>query len=151
MNNNNRGIVFSVNISEKRGTIKTPVGHAVIGKDGIVGDSHYGVSEKHVGIISKERIDDFSKEAGRKISSGEFAENITTFGLDLSIVKLHDHFKIGDAELEVIQIGKDEEIDTNKVFRIIGKVVMVHEGLFCRVITPGNIAVNNEIIYCPQD
>ena len=141
------GRIFSVNTSEKRGTIKKPIGKATIDKEGIIGDAHHAISFKHISIISKERIDEFSKEAGRKIFPGEFAENITTAGLDLSIVKLHDHFMIGDVELEVIQIGKDEVIDTNKVFRIIGKVVMVHEGLFCKVISPGNINDGDAIIH----
>ncbi len=141
------GKVYSVNISEERGTIKYPVGEGIVGQEGIINDAHYGASIKHVSVISKERIDEFAKEAGRVIKPGEFAENITTVGIDLSDAKLHDKFKIGDAEIEVIQIGKDEEVDSSKVFRIIGKVVMVHEGLFCKVIKPGKVAVGDEVVF----
>ena len=145
------GKVFSVNISDERGTIKYPVGKAEIGLEGVVNDAHYGASLKHVSVISKERIDEFAKEAGREINVGEFAENITTVGIDLSDAKLHDRFKIGEAEIEIIQIGKDEEVDSNKVFRIIGKVVMVHEGLFCKVIKTGDIAVGDDIVFVRKD
>ena len=143
---NLKGKIYSINISAERGTVKEPVKTAVIGKEGIIGDSHCGFSLRHVSIINKERIDEFAKEAGRLIYPGEFAENITTIGLKLETAKIGSRFKIGNAELEVIQIGKDEKVPKNKIFRIIGKVVMVHEGLFCRVISPGKIAEGEEII-----
>ncbi|MCF7792043.1 MAG: MOSC domain-containing protein [Victivallales bacterium] len=139
------GKVYSVNISGKRGSVKSPVGAGEIGEKGVLGDAHYGHSLKHVSIISKERIDEFSKKAGIKIYPGEFAENITTCGLNLSKAGIGSRFKVGDAQLEVIQIGKDEEVDSNKIFRIIGKAVMVHEGLFCKVLNPGKVFAGDQI------
>lgn len=143
----NAGKIFSINISKECGTIKLPVGKGKVGVGGIIGDAHYGLSLKHISIISIERIKEFSEEAGKEVFPGEFAENITTVGLDLSTVKLNDRLKIRDVELEVIQIGKEEKIDTNQVFRIIGKAVMVHEGLFCKVISKGSIQNGDAIIH----
>lgn len=143
------GKIFSVNISELRGTIKSPVKEITIGEEGVIGDAHYGESEKHVSMISIERIREFSKETREDISPGEFAENLTTQGMDLSSVKLHDRFRIRDAELEVIQIGKPEVYkgDGTGVFRIIGKSVMLHEGLFCKVISGGRVCPGDIIKY----
>ncbi len=143
------GKIFSVNISEQKGTIKKPVPEIIVGEKGIIGDAHYADSERHVSLINKERIDEFSREVGTAILSGEFAENITTVGLDLSGVKLLDRFKIGNVELEVTQIGKPEvyKENGNGIFRIIGKSVMLHEGLFCRVITSGKIVPGDIIEY----
>ena len=141
------GKIFSVSISKERGTIKYPVNEIFIKSQGIEGDAHYGNSERHVSIISIERIEEFSKEINAKINPGEFAENITTSGLDLSKVKLHDRFRIGSVELEVIQIGKPEVYkgDGSGVFRIIGKSVMLHEGLFCKVVSGGRVFPGDEI------
>lgn len=140
------GKVFSVNKSTEKGTIKKPVEDIKIKAKGISGDAHYADSNKHVSLIGIERINEFSKEVGKEILPGEFAENITTIGLDLSHVSLFDHFKIGTAELEVIQIGKNEPFTDNLgIFRIIGKSVMLHEGLFCRVISTGTVKANDKI------
>ncbi len=146
------GRIFSVNISEQKGAVKKPVNEIIVGKKGVIGDIHYGYSERHVSLISRERIDEFSSEIGTAIMPGEFAENITKEGLDLTTVKLADHFKAGNVELEVIQIGKPEAYhgDGNGVFRIIGKSVMLHEGLFCRVMTTGKIALGDIIEFIPN-
>ena len=143
---NQLGKIFSVNISEEKGTIKKPVEEITVDNKGIPGDAHYTDSNRHVSLIGIERINEFSKEVGIQIFPGEFAENITTIGLDLSHVSLFDHFKIGTAELEVIQIGKNEPFTDNLgIFRIIGKSVMLHEGLFCRVISTGTVKANDKI------
>ena len=140
------GKILSVNISEEKGTIKKPVGKINIYSKGIISDAHYADSNRHVSLIGIERINEFSKEVGKQIFPGEFAENITTISLDLSYVSLFDHFKIGNVELEVIQIGKVECHDNNDgVFRIIGKPVMLHEGIFCRVISTGIVKMGDKI------
>ena len=145
---NQSGKIFSVNISEEKGTIKKPVKKITIDNKGIIGDAHYADSNRHVSLIGIERINEFSKEAGREIFPGEFAENITAIGLDLSGVSFLDRFIIGTVEIEVIQIGKDESPENNAgVFRIIGKSVMLHEGLFCRVISGGIVKADDKIEY----
>lgn len=150
--NKNLGRIFSVNISEQKGTIKKPVTEITVGEKGIVGDVHYGDSERHVSMISIERIREFAEETGENILPGEFAENLTVEGLDLSSVKLYDRFKVGEVEIEVIQIGKPEVYkgSDSGIFRIIGKSVMFHEGIFCRVITTGKIATGDIIEYFPK-
>jgi molybdopterin adenylyltransferase len=145
---NQIGKIFSVNISEEKGTIKKPIDAITIDMRGVLGDAHYADSNKHVSLIGIERINEFSEEVGREVFPGEFAENITTIGLDLSHVFLLDRFIIGTVEIEVIQIGKDESPDNNAgVFRIIGKSVMLHEGLFCRVISGGTVKSGDKIEY----
>jgi len=142
------GKIFSVNISENKGTIKKPIEQIIIDKNGVIGDAHYADSDKHISLIGMERINEFSKEIGKEVFSGEFAENITTTGLNLSHVALLDRFIIGTVEIEVIQIGKDKSPDNNAgIFRIIGKSVMLHEGVFCRVISGGTVKADDNIEY----
>ena len=72
--------VLSVNISEKKGTIKKPVDSINLNLKGVEGDAHSGSWHRQVSLLASESIDKFSKEAGREIRFGEFAENITTKG-----------------------------------------------------------------------
>ena len=139
--------IISVNISEKKGTIKKPVEKAVVNEMGIVNDAHAGTWHRQITLLAQERIDEFSKEIGRQVKYGEFAENITTQGIDLTKVTILDRFKIRDVELEVTQIGKTCHGDACAIYREIGKCVMPKEGIFCRVLNGGKISPGDILEY----
>ena len=142
--------VISVNVSEKKGTIKHPVPEITLTMSGVMGDAHAGGWHRQVSLLAVESVDKFSKEAGRKIAFGEFAENITTQGIDLSRCHVFDRFRIGDAELELTQIGKECHGTACAIFREVGNCVMPKEGIFCRVIRTGNIKPNDRIVHVPK-
>lgn len=143
----NKGLVVSVNISEKKGTVKHPVAEIQIDNRGVVADAHAGLWHRQVSLLSKETIDSFAAEMQRQIKAGEFAENITIGGLDLSSVAVLDRFKIGQVELEVTQIGKECHGDRCAIFQEIGKCVMPKKGLFCRVIQGGKVKPGDTVEY----
>ncbi len=142
--------VRSVNISEKKGTIKSPVQRAELDMTGIVGDAHAGPWHRQVSLLSEELIGAFAEEAGRTMQPGEFAENITTRGLALDEVRLLDRITIGPVELEVSQIGKTCHGDGCAIFREVGRCVMPHAGIFTRVIAPGPIQPGDSIVHAPR-
>ena len=142
--------VVSVNISNEKGTVKNPVDVITLNEKGIVGDAHAGNWHRQISLLSKESIEEFGVKAGRTFKWGEFAENITTEGINLSDVSILDKFLIGDVELEVTQIGKKCHGDGCAIFQEIGKCVMPKNGLFCRVVNGGSIKANDEIIYKPS-
>jgi molybdenum cofactor synthesis domain-containing protein len=139
--------VLSVNISEKKGTIKVPVDVIVLDEMGVQKDAHAGDWHRQVSLLAKESVVKFSAEAGREIKYGEFAENITTDGIVLHETHPLDRFIINDAELEVTQIGKECHGDNCAIFREVGNCVMPKEGIFCRVIRPGRIKAGDKIIF----
>lgn len=142
--------VLSVNISEKKGTIKVPVEFIDLNDQGVKNDAHAGYWHRQVSLLSAESVAKFSKEAGREIKFGEFAENITTDGIVLHETHPLDRFEIGDVELEVTQIGKECHGDSCAIFREVGNCVMPKEGIFCRVIRPGRIKAGDEIVFKPR-
>ena len=142
--------IISVNISKEKGIVKNPVDKAVVDKKGIVGDAHAGSWHRQITLLAQERIDEFSKEIGRSIHPGEFAENLTVKGMDLTQVTILDRFEIGAVDLEVTQIGKKCHGDSCAIFREVGKCVMPHEGIFCRVLNGGTIKKSDKIEYLPH-
>ena len=142
--------VISVNISEKKGTIKHPVDFIELNDMGVLYDAHAGPWGRQVSLLAKESIDKFAAKAGRTINHGEFAENITTVGIILHKTKPLDRFIIGDTELEVTQIGKKCHGSNCAIFREVGNCVMPTEGIFCRVIKNGRIEPGIEIRYLPR-
>jgi molybdopterin adenylyltransferase len=142
--------VVSVNISEKKGTIKKPVPSITLNKLGVKGDAHSGPWHRQVSLLAEESITKFSAAAGRKINYGEFAENITTRGIAVHLTNPLDRFTIGDVELEVTQIGKTCHGTSCNIFKEVGNCVMPKEGIFCRVISPGKIKAGDAINYSPR-
>ncbi len=142
--------VISVNISDEKGTVKHPVPELTINEKGCAGDAHAGDWHRQVSLLSRESIDRFAEKMMRAIQPGEFAENITTEGLDLGGVSLLDRFVIGEVELEVTQIGKECHGDGCTIFLEVGKCVMPKEGIFCRVTKTGTIRPGDEITYVPR-
>ena len=50
--------IKAINISARRGTIKTPVPHAILRIDhGIVGDAHAGNWHRQISLLAQESID----------------------------------------------------------------------------------------------
>lgn len=142
--------IKSLNISEKKGTIKTPRKEIVLNKLGIVGDAHAGKWHRQVSMLAEESIVSFESELGRKINFGEFAENITTKGFPVHKTKPFDRFKTSEIELEVTQIGKKCHGDNCEIFQQTGKCVMPTEGIFCRVINGGNLRESDVLEYIPK-
>jgi molybdopterin adenylyltransferase len=142
--------VLSVNISEKKGTVKLPVDFIEIDEMGVKLDAHAGPWNRQVSLLARESVAKFSADAGREIKFGEFAENITTDGIILHETHPLDRFRIGETELEVTQIGKECHGDNCAIYREVGNCVMPKEGIFCRVIRPGKIKPGDTIIFLPK-
>lgn len=141
--------VLSVNISEKKGTIKKAVPFINLDFNGVQGDAHAGSWHRQVSLLAEESITRFSGKAGRQINYGEFAENITTQGIELWKTHPLDRFTIGTAELEVTQIGKECHGSSCAIYREVGNCVMPREGIFAKVIKSGMVKAGDQMQYFP--
>lgn len=143
--------VVSVNISVEKGTVKTPVGVIRLTDHGVDGDAHAGAWDRQVSLLGLESMEKWSRKSGRQVSFGEFAENITTEGIVLYETSPGDRLIIGEAILEVTQIGKKCHGNGCAIFREVGDCIMPVEGIFARVIQPGTVKAGDEIILIPKD
>ncbi len=142
----NIGHILSINVSDKKGTIKKPVNKVIVDKNGIINDAHYGTPHRYVSFLSVEDIRNFEQIYGKKINYGEFAENITTQDIDLSQLKLLDKLIINNIIFEITQIGKKCHGEKCEIFKTTGDCIMPKKGLFARVIGSGEIQKNDQII-----
>jgi len=142
--------VVSVNISTEKGVSKRPVAEIIIDEQGVVGDGHAGAPLRNVSLLAVESIERFAKEAGREFQCGDFAENITTRGIDIPHLALLDRLTIGPVELEVTQIGKVCHGDGCAIFREVGQCVMPKEGIFCRALRGGPVRAGDAVTLAPK-
>jgi MOSC domain-containing protein YiiM len=136
--------VLAVCISEKKGERKKPVEAVELREDhGIVGDAHAGDWHRQVSLLAQESIDKM-RALGLDVSAGDFAENITTVGIDLVSLPIGSRLQIGEALLEVTQIGK--ECHTRcAIFYQAGDCVMPKEGIFVKVMVGAAVRPGDEI------
>lgn len=142
--------IISVNTSEQTGTIKTPVEQIELTHTGVGGDAHAGHWNRQISMLGTESIGKFEIETGRRVTPGEFAENITTSGLELWTINPLDRFTAGDIELEVTQIGKECHGTNCTIFKEVGDCIMPKEGIFCRVLSPGILKAGMTMDYHPK-
>jgi len=141
------GTVISLNISDKKGVRKKPVDEVAVNENfGIEGDAHAS-SEWHrqVSLLAVESIQKMQR-TGLKVKPGDFAENITTEGLDLVALPIGTRVEIGPEVVgEVSQIGK--ECHSHCAIRIeAGDCIMPKEGIFIKIIKGGKIKKGDEIV-----
>src|SRR3989338_8782959 len=87
--------VIAVSVSEKKGTKKKNVDSVELKKDfGIVGDADTGGKIRQVSLLAEESIEKM-KAKGLKVRAGDFAENITTEGIDLIGLDVGDKLRLG--------------------------------------------------------
>lgn len=143
--------VRSINISTEKGTTKKPIHKAFFSDKGIKEDAHSGSWHRQVSMLAIESILRFEKVLGRPIEMGEFAENITTEGMELYTSKPLDRFVGCHTEFEVTQIGKHCHGDGCAIYTAVGKCVMPKEGIFVRVIRQGELSEGDTLLYHPKE
>ncbi len=142
--------IKSLNISEKKGTIKFSRNQAEITETGIRGDAHSGSWNRQISMLGLESIRKYERQMNRQINYGEFAENITTEGFLIYNAHPLDRFVSGSVIFEVTQIGKKCHGDNCAIFKETGNCVMPKEGVFCRVITGGLLHEGDMLEYIPK-
>ena len=137
--------VVSVNISEKKGTLKKPVPEIELKlRHGIVGDAHAGDWHRQISLLAEESIDTMRPRSPIALDPGVFAENINTVGIDLKHLPVGTRLRIGETEVEVTQIGKECHNDC-AIKKTVGKCVMPTEGIFAIVVKEGTVRAGDEI------
>jgi MOSC domain-containing protein YiiM len=99
---------------------------------------------RQVSLLAKESIEKI-RAKGLDVQYGDFAENLTTEGIDLPSLPVGTKLKVGDGVLlEVSQIGKVCHNRCN-IFYTVGDCVMPREGIFAKVLAGGEIKVNDRM------
>jgi len=137
------GKIHSLNISAKKGIPKTPVDEAKAIEDwGLENDIHAQPGIRQLSLLAIESINrqkECAKIKGVTLKPGDFAENITTSGIDLKKLKIGDRLKAGDEViLEISKIGKECHIGC-AIYQKLGDCIMPREGIFAKIIKGGTL------------
>jgi molybdenum cofactor synthesis domain-containing protein len=146
----NRIKVDSVNVSARKGIVKKPVAEIRLIHTGVADDAHQGPWHRQVSMLGVESIQKFSKDSQREYAFGDFAENITSKGMEVYKSGVFDRFSNSDVELEVTQIGKKCHGAGCSIYKEVGNCVMPKEGIFLRVKKEGFLKPGDILNYIPR-
>ena len=138
--------VVAVCKSKKKGTKKEAVAEGLFKEDcGLIGDAHADyLPNRQVSLLAIESIEKM-RSLGFDVNPGDFAENLTTEGIDLTVLPIGTRLSVGkEIILEITQIGKECHVGC-AIFRQIGKCIMPKEGIFARVIRGGSVKAGDII------
>ncbi len=131
--------IVAVCISENKGERKAPVEQVDLRENhGIVGDAHAGDWHRQISLLAKESIEKMRK-MGLDVDNGDFAENLTTEGIDLPKLSIGTQLRSGNVLLEVTQIGKECH-NRCAIYHQAGDCVMPKEGIFAKVLHGGSLS-----------
>ena len=138
--------VVAVCKSKKKGTKKEAVAEGLFKEDyGLSGDAHADCqTNRQVSLLATESIDKM-RGRGLNLSPGDFAENITTEGIDLLHLPVGTRILVSDEViLEVTQIGKECHTAC-AIRRQVGQCIMPKEGVFARVVRGGLVKPGDKV------
>ena len=143
-----KGKIISVNVSDNKGEKKHNIEQCLLREGhGLDNDAHAGPWHRQVSLLAAESIEKIRK-MGLDVKPGDFAENLTTEGIELPTLPIGTRLRVGEVLMKVTQIGK--ECHTRcAIFTQVGDCVMPKEGIFTEVVAGGEVRVGDEVEILP--
>lgn len=135
-----RGKVIAVNKAEQRGIPKKDVGAGYLREGwGLEGDAHAGAWDRQISIFPLEGMALVPPNIRPTIAEGDYSENITIEGLPLDELGIGRRLRIGEAEVVICHIGKENPKDTGRPY------IVSREGRFGKVVKSGQVARGDSV------
>lgn len=138
--------IIAVCTSQKKGTKKKAVASGILRENyGLIGDAHSDrQTHRQVSLLARESIDKM-RQLGLEVGAGDFAENLTTEGIDIVSLPVGTRLAVGkEIILEISQLGKECH-DRCAIYTLTGNCIMPEEGVFARVIRGGLVKPGDSI------
>jgi MOSC domain-containing protein YiiM len=140
------GRIVAVCTSREKGEKKKDINEGILKKDyGLAGDAHAALgSNRQLSLLDQSSVEKM-RSLGVEVNPGDFAENLTTEGLDLYSLPIGSRLTSSRGiVLEVTQIGKECHTGC-AIYKQVGTCVMPTEGIFTRVIKGGVVKTGDEL------
>jgi len=138
--------VIAVCRSDEKGVPKEPIAEGILKHgEGLIGDAHADCNtHRQVSLLAIESIDKM-RQLGMDLKPGDFAENLTTQGIDLASLVPGTRITVGDeVTLEITQIGKECHKGC-AIMKQVSKCIMPKEGVFAKVVNGGVVRAGDAI------
>jgi MOSC domain-containing protein YiiM len=129
---------------------KQAVPSAELRKDlGLVGDAHAGSGHRQVSLLQESDIAGMRGQ-GFELAPGAFGENLVIDGLDWGKLEVGVCLQLGQAVLEITQIGKECH-NRCAIYEQAGDCIMPRSGVFARVLRGGEVRPGTQVMVLPRE
>jgi molybdopterin adenylyltransferase len=142
--------VLSVNISSAQAPAEKPIARISNNRSGVSDNLFEGQLNQELSVLGTESIDCIKKASGHHLTYGDFSEDLTTKGLELSLTSPMDRLIGQTIELEVTRKGIELFTDPRNISS--QNVHRIHsaKGILVRVIKPGILKAGDVLQYIPR-
>ena len=138
------GVVAAVCVSDRKGIPKRAAEAVRLVADrGIEGDAHAGSGHRQVSLLAEADIEAM-RATGLQLPPGAFGENLVLRGIELEGLGAGSRLAIGEAELEITQVGKTCHTRC-AIYYQAGDCIMPRLGLFARVVQGGELSAGTAV------
>ena len=142
---NKIGKVISINTSDRKGIVKTPVDEAnFVEQLGIEGDAHAQPGIRQISLLGQDSVDKMTAMGVKGLTPGKFAENLTVEFPEVYKLLVGTKLRIGNTLTEVSKIGKECHAGC-AIKQQVGMCIMPKEGIFVSVLK-GGVVKKGDII-----
>lgn len=132
------GKVLHVCISARKGVPKREVAEALLcRRHGMIGDAHAGDWHRQLSLLAVGDIQTMEAK-GMTLRPGAFGENLVVDGIDIRRLGIGSRLEVGNAEIEITQIGKECH-SRCAIYDRVGDCIMPRCGLFAIVTREGTV------------
>jgi len=134
-----------LSLSPEKGAPREIVPAMTLSKDGIVGDRHAGPGLRQVSLMHGDVARHYFPDRPEGELPGAGTENILLSGEGLGDLRLLDTFEVGEAILEITQIGKAVNPTGAALCGAASKCLLSEHGIFARVVHGGTVEPGDAI------
>jgi len=134
------GKIISINISAQKGIEKDKIEEVMVIENwGLEGDAHGGDWDRQVSVFPIEALDKVPSNKIKEVLSGGYTENFTISGIPLEDLVVGKTIILGDVEIIISHIGKDEFKDQGRPY------IVSREGRFGKVTKGGKVKTGDKV------
>jgi len=111
----------------------------VIENWGLEGDAHGGDWDRQISVFPIEALNKVPSYKIKEVLSGGYTENFTITGISLEDLVIGKTLLLGEAEITILHIGKDEFKDQGRPY------IVSRKGRFGKVTKGGKVKTGDEV------
>lgn len=143
-------IAAGLSRSEAKGQPHVPRSELRISLDGIDGDRHAGPGLRQISLIHRDVVQDRFPNLKESDLVGRGLENILVSGVGLADFRILDTLELGEALVEITQIGKRVNQSGRSLCSADSKCLLSDFGIFARTLHGGTMEVGSPIRHQPR-
>jgi MOSC domain-containing protein YiiM len=136
------GLVEAIHISARKGVLPEPVESVEVTAEGVEGDRYFGRGD--ITLVEAEALEGLEQDTGLELSPAEVRRQVLTRGIRLNDF-VGRRIRVGEVEAVGVELCEPCNHLESITYPGVLKSMVHRAGLRADVVTPGRIAIGDEV------